>query len=215
MSVSEMWKANAATTFLMILLNLALFSLGNTPWMVLGLIALALAMFFSFRRGMDLGHAACSILQTVEHAEDPASPAHGQMDKDVLKRAWSVNRGIKGLFASALLPYAMGCLYIISMQLNIQPLILPTRLISWILDCPFWPLVLPWHDTFDCLAPSIVAVLMLSPFVLPGCIFAGYLQGPKLWAKSEKAMAEGRRRAKAKSRVVKKKSTPRSQRPEI
>ena len=38
MRISDMWKANATTMFLMILLNLALFSLGTTPWLVLGLI---------------------------------------------------------------------------------------------------------------------------------------------------------------------------------
>lgn len=215
MSIGDMWKASATTLFLLILLNLALFSLGTTPWLVLGLICLALAMFFSYRQGMGFGHNACGILQTVEKARDPQSPTHGQLDEKVVRQAWSVSTGVKGVFACALLPYTVGCVYILCTLLKIEPLIIPTRLASWVLAVPFWPVVLFWYDTFDRLTGVVAAVLMISPFVIPLCLFAGYMQGPKLWAKSEKAMAEGKRRAKAKSRVVRKKSVPRSQRPEI
>lgn len=215
MSISDMWKANAAEMVILIFLNLALFSLGNTPWMVLGLILLAVGIFTSFRRGMDFGYQAYSILDTVKRAQDPTSPAHGQLEPNVTKRAWSVSTGIRAVLASALLPYAAGCLYIASMLLKIEPLILPTRLFSWVLAMPFWPLILHWTQTFDHLTGGIAAVLMISPFILPLSIFAGYMQGPKLWAKSEKAMAEGKRRAKAKSRVNRKKRAPRVQKPEI
>ena len=210
-----MWKANATTLFLLILLNLALFTLGNTPWMVLGLLALAGAMFFSYRQGMEFGHNACGLLRTVERAQDPASPTHGQLDDKVFKRAWSVSQGIKGVFASALLPYSVGALYIACSLLKLEPMIIPTRLASWVLAVPFWPVVLAWYNTFDRLTAVVAAVLLISPFVLPLCTFAGYMQGPKLWAKSEKAMAEGKRRAKAKSRVIRKKRAPKVQKPEI
>ena len=214
MSVGEMWKSNAATVMLLIVLNMALFTLGNTPWTVLGLICLALAMFFSFRLGMNSGHRACGILQTVESARDPGSPTHGQLDKSVLAHAWSVGRGVKGLLASALVPYAAGCAYIVCSLLGKGP-VLAMRLISWVLAAPFWPVVLPWYQTFDRLTGVVAAVLMISPFLLPLCFFTGYLQGPRLWARSEKAMAEGKRRAKAKSRVNRAKRVSRSQRPEI
>lgn len=215
MSAGDMWKANATTLFLLILLNLALFALGNTPWMVLGLLALAGALFFSYRQGMDFGHQACGILESVERARDPESPAHGQLDEKVVRRAWSVGQGVRGVMASALVPYAMGCLYIVCSLLKLEPLILPTRLASWVLAVPFWPIVLNWYDTFDRLTPVVAAVLLITPFILPLCTFAGYMRGPKLWAKSEKAMAEGRRRAKAKSRVNRSKRAPRVQKPEI
>ena len=52
MSIKDMWKSNAITLILLIVLNLALFSLGNTPWLVLGLICLAAGMFLSYRQGM-------------------------------------------------------------------------------------------------------------------------------------------------------------------
>ena len=214
MSTGDMWKATATTTFLLVLLNLALISLNNTAWIVLGLIALALAMFFSFRQGMDFGHQACGLLRSVEKAADPASPAHGQLDRKVIDRAWSMGKGIKGLFACALVPYVIGCLYILCSLLKIEPLVMPTRILSWVLATPYWPVVLPWYNTFDRLTGVVAAVLMLSPFVLPACLFAGYMQGPKLWAKSEQVMAQGKRRAKAKSRVVKKR-VPRAQKPEI
>ena len=209
-----MWKSMSVTLFLLILMNLALFALGNTAWLVLGLIFLALAMFYAYRQGMNFGHEACSLLQTVERAQDPASPLHGQVDEKVIRKAWSVSRGVKGVFASAIVPYAAGCLYIIVSLLNVEPLVIPTRLLSWLLAVPFWPVVLHWYDTFDRLTPVVAAVLMISPFVLPLCCFAGYMQGPKLWAKSEKAMAEGKRRAKAKSRVARKRA-PKVQKPEI
>ena len=56
---------------------------------------------------------------------------------------------------------------------------------------------------------------MISPFILPLFQFWGYMQGPKLWKKTEQAMADGRRRAKARSRIVKKNKLPRTMKPEI
>lgn len=215
MSIMDMWKANAVTLTMLIVLNLALFTLGNLPWTVLGLILLAGAMFLSFRQGMGFGHEACGIAQTVARANDPQSPSYGQVDEKVRRRAWSVSNGVKGVLASALVPYVVGCLYIVLSLLKVSPADAALRLVSWILAMPFWPAMLPFSQTFDHLTAPVAAVLMISPFVLPLCTFAGYMQGPKLWARSEKAMAEGKRRAKAKSRVVRKKATPRSQRPEI
>ena len=61
MSTMDMWKANAVTLILLIVVNLALFGLGTTPWMVLGLILLAGALFMTYRQGMGFGHEACSI----------------------------------------------------------------------------------------------------------------------------------------------------------
>jgi hypothetical protein len=215
MSIKDMWKSNAITLVLLIVLNLAMFALGVTPWIVLGLICLAGAMFLSFRQGMAFGHEACGILQTVERAQDPQSPSYGQVDEKVQRRAWSVSTGVKGVLASALIPYVVGCLYIVLSLLNAHPADIVMRLVSWILALPYWPVMLPFSQTFDRLTGPVAAVLMISPFVLPLCTFAGYMQGPKLWAKSEKAMAEGKRRAKAKSRVGRKKTTPKAQRPEI
>jgi len=215
MSVKDMFKTNAVTVVLLIVLNIALFTLGTTPWMVLGLICLAGAMFISYRQGMGFGHEACSVLDTVRRASDPESPAYGQVDDDVARRAWSASTGVKGVLASALAPYVVGCAYIVLTLLKVHPADMVMRLVSWVVALPYWPAMLPFSQTFDRLTPAVAAVLMISPFVLPLCTFAGYMQGPKLWAKSEKAMAEGRRRAKAKSRVVRKKGTPRSQRPEI
>ena len=133
MSTGDMWKTNAMTLFLLILLNLALFTLGNTPWTVLGLLALAGAMFFSYRQGMDFGHAACGLLRTVERAQDPDSPMHGQLDEKIVRRSWSVSHGVKGVLATALVPYVVGCAYIACSLLNIEPLIIPMRVVSWVL----------------------------------------------------------------------------------
>ena len=215
MTIGDMYRTNAMTTFLLILINLGLFTLSRLAWTVLGLLCLAGALYLGFRQGMAYGHEASGILKTVERARDPQSPTHGQLDKKLISRAWSVTTGIRAVLACALLPYVVGAAYIVCSLLKAEPLVMPLRLASWVLAAPFWPVVLPWYNTFDRLTGVVAAVLMISPFVLPLCTFAGYMQGPKLWAKSEKAMAEGKRRAKAKSRIIRKKRTPRSQRPEI
>ena len=203
------------TKFLLILINLGLFTLNRLAWTVLGLLCLAGALYLGFRQGMAYGHEASGILKTVEKARDPQSPTHGQLDRKLISRAWSVTTGIRAVLACALLPYVVGAAYIVCSLLKAEPLVMPLRLASWVLAAPFWPVVLPWYNTFDRLTGVVAAVLMISPFILPLSTFAGYMQGPRLWEKSEKAMAEGKRRAKAKSRVVRKKSVPRSQRPEI
>ena len=215
MSVRDMWRSIVATEGLLIVVNLAIFSLGNTPWAVLGSICLALAAYHSVRQGMGFGHRACGILQTVEHSRDPESPAHGQLDKEIAAQAWSVSRGIRGALLSALAPFVIGLAYIVVSLLGMEAVVMPLRVASWVVALPYWPPVLLWYQTFDRLTGVVAAVLLISPFILPACTFAGYMQGPKLWAKSEKAMAEGRRRARAKSRVNRKKTTPRSQRPQI
>ena len=214
MSIREMWKSNAIELFLMILLNLALMSLGALPWAVLGTLFLLGGMFFSYRQGMGYGHQACAILDSVNRAQQPDSPARDQLDSKVLARAWSVDRGVKGALLSALIPYVASCLYIAATLLKLEPLVLPCRLVAVVLAMPALPLITYWVETFEKLTPAVTAVLMISPFLLPACSLAGYLQGPRLWKRSEEAMAQGRRRARAKSRVAKKRA-PKQPKPEI
>ena len=212
MSIMDMWKTCVFTTVLLIFLNLGLFTLNNNlAWTILGLILLLGALCLAYRQGMGFGHEACRLLATLKEVDGARSP----VDEKVAKRAWSVNRGVKAVLATALVPYLIGCAYIVLSLLKVDSLAVPMRLVSWVVASPYWPCILPWTHTFDRLTGAVAAVLMISPFVMPLVTFAGYMQGPKLWAKSEKAMAEGKRRAKAKSRVVRKKRVPRSQRPEI
>lgn len=204
-----MWKTNVVTLVMLIFLNMGLFALNNMlAWTILGLVLLAGALFLSFRQGMTYGHEACRLRATL-------GAATGSVEAKVAKSAWSVHTGVKAVLAVALPTYVVGCAYIVCSLLKVEPLVMPLRLISWVLAAPYWPCMLPFSQTFDRLTGWVAAVLMISPFIMPLCTFAGYLQGPKLWAKSEKAMAEGKRRAKAKSRVVRKKRVPRSERPEI
>ena len=162
-----MWRSNATTLAMLIVLNLAMFTLGTTPWTVLGLICLAGALFLSFRQGMAFGHEACCILQTVARARDPQSPSYGQVDEKVQRRAWDVSTGVKGVLLSALIPYVAGCLYIVLSLLKAHPADVVMRLVSWVLALPFWPAMLPFSQTFDRLTGPVAAVLMISPFVLP------------------------------------------------
>ena len=128
----------------------------------------------------------------------------------------SDGRGVKALFGSALVPYVCSCVYIIMMLLGdgteIHTVI--ARVLAWLMALPFWPAIAWKYETFTTLEWPIVLVLMVSPFVIPTFTFLGYIQGPKLWQKTEEAMARGKRRAKAKSRIVKK-NKPREQRPQI
>ena len=214
MSIMEMWKSNALRTTVLIVLNMALASLGRLPWTVLGLILLLGSMYLAFRQGMAFGHEACALLDNVRRVEASSDHPGEQFDKKVLSRTWSKGRGIAGVLASALVPYIAACVYLACALLNVEAAVLPARLVALLLAMPFWPVLAFWFDTFDQLHPAIIALLMISPFVLPLCIFAGYMQGPRLWARSEKAMAQGLRRAKAKSRVTKKR-VPKAAKPEI
>jgi len=219
MSLSDMFKTNVMTKVILIVLNLGLFTLWNPEeqkiplaWLILGLLLLLGALALSFRQGMTYGHEACRLRATMGNADKSADPS---VEAKVAKSAFSVNRGVKAVLAVALPSYIIGCAYIICSLLNVKGLVMPLRLVSWALAAPFWPCMLPFSQTFDRLTGWVAAVLMISPFILPLSTFAGYMQGPKLWARSEKAMAEGKRRAKAKSRVARQKRVPRSQRPEI
>ena len=93
-------------------------------------------------------------------------------------------------------------------------LLLVSRLASFAVSLPYMPLVTYWHPVYNVLTWDIVLMLMIGPFLLPAIQFAGYMQGPRLWEKTEKAMAQGKRRAKARSRIVKR-NKPRMNQPEI
>ena len=214
MNIWQMWRSNATSLTLLILCNLAVFSLGETPWIVLGCLFLLLAGYIGVRQGMAAGHESCSLLESVERCSDPASPAYGQLDKKVIDRAWSRKKGVVGVLLSAMIPFAASLLYLLSTALKLEALVMPTRVASWVLNMPFWPIIAHWQKAFDTLTPAIAVVLVIAPFVLPLCLFFGYMQGPKLWKRSEIAMAQGRRRAKARSRVGKK-TVPKPQKPEI
>ena len=88
------------------------------------------------------------------------------------------------------------------------------RIVAWLLSLPYWPFIMHWHEDFVTITPMIAAMLLTTPFILPAATALGYLQGPRLWARTEDAMKQGRRRAKARSRVGKK-LAPRQQKPEI
>lgn len=209
-----MWKSLLLIQIVLIIVSLLVFSFGNTIiWIVLGLVLLAGGCWMSFRQGQGAGHASCSITNSMERVSNEGKV--NEITPKLRKQMWSVNNGVKTIFASAAFAYAVNAVYIICMLLDVNfNVIIATRIVSWLVTLPFWPIVAYWHETFTALTPDIVAVLMVSPFVLPLCHFAGYMTGPRLWEHTEKAMAEGRRRAKARSRIVKKQKN-RSQKPMI
>ena len=219
MGAKGMWAVNASMLAMLIVVNLALNLAGEALWIALGLAALAGGLFFCFRQGMKLGHGACGISNTVESARKAGDRVYAQLDRKYLAQAWSPATGVKGVLLSALIPYVSGGVYIILTLLyqslpSLQGPVILSRVIAWFLSLPYWPIIMHWHSDFVTLTPAIAAMLLISPFVMPLCTFAGYLQGPKLWQRSEDAMKQGLRRAKARARVGKK-LAPKIQKPEI
>jgi len=214
--IRGMISHNAIMVVVLIFINFLCMSTGGIAWTVLGGLALAGTLFFTYRHGMAMGHEACAILKTVNTSHIGEGASLTDNDKKYIKQTWSVSRGVKGLFGSALVPYVCSCVYIIMMLLgdgtDIPTLI--ARIAAWLMALPFWPIIAWKYETFTTIEWPVVLVLMVSPFVIPTFTFMGYLQGPRLWENTEKAMARGKRRAKAKSRIVKK-NKPREQKPQI
>ena len=219
MGVRGMWQVSATALIILILINLMLANAGETAWLVLSLVMLALTGFYCFKMGENLGHGACGIANTVEAARQAGDKVYAQLDRKYLAQAWSRNTGFRGVLAGALIPYAFGSIYIILTLLwRLNPALelaaTIARLPAWLLTCPYWPLVMRWHEDFVTLTPDIVALLLITPFLLPLCVFCGYMQGPRLWAHTEEAMKQGRRRAKARARVGRK-TASKAEKPEI
>lgn len=200
---------------LMIFLGFVSMSFDSTiAWVVLGLLSLVGCLYMCIRQGMAIGREACAILKTVERAQSPENIMHNKLEKKYVSQSWSANRGLRAVFASALIPYLASSVYIILMLLELEPAATISRVVAWVFALPYWPIIAYWYPQFVELAPPIVMVLMLSPFIAPLCTYLGYMQGPKLWAKTEAAMVQGKRRAKAKSRIAQK-NKPRVNKPEI
>lgn len=217
MTTGDMFKNMLVLKALLIFVSFTVFSFGNmTVFMALGLVILLAGCFMAFKQGVGMGHEACSVSASLKHIVN--SDKADQVEPKMLKQAYSMSNGVKSLFAGALIDYVINAVYIICMLLKVDEVpLLITRLASYVMVIPYWPIVSHWHEVFNVLTWDIVALLMISPFLLPAIQLAGYCQGPKSWAKTEKAMADGKRRAKARSRIGRKKKTgvPRSQRPEI
>ena len=214
MTVGGFWRSNTLTLILLIMINLAIMTFGQTAWILLGILCLLGAGWLTFKQGMAAGHEACAVRSTVDTVAAEGGFGETKQDRKYAAQAWSASTGLKGMLLSALIPYAFGCLHIICTLLNVEPLILPTRIAAWVMSLPWWCVVLHWQPTFDHLTALSAAVLMITPFLLPLCGYVGYMQGPKLWSHTEEAMKQGRRRAKARSRVAKKRA-PKVRGPEI
>lgn len=219
MGIKSMWSTNAIALAILIGANLAASFAGEVLWMLLGIAALLLMLYFCFRQGMGFGHGACGISGTIESARNAGEKVYAQLDRKYLAQAWSRQNALKGLLLSALIPYVAGCIYIIfNLLRNVGVMpelpVIVARVLAWILSLPYWPIIMHWHEDFVTVTPAIAAMLLISPFVLPAATALGYLQGPRLWARTEDAMKQGRRRAKARARVGKK-LAPRQQKPEI
>ena len=198
----------------MILVFFMVFTFDNALlFVILGVVLLLASCYLAFRQGQMAGHASCNVSRTIEHAQETGKI--NTIDQKMLKQAWSLSNGVKAIFAGALIGYVINVFYILCMMiLKEGAVVLVARILSLIVTLPYWPIVAYWHESFTVITMDVVALLMICPFIIPLCQFAGYMGGPKLWAKTEKAMADGKRRAKARSRIIKKKA-PKVKGPEI
>lgn len=211
MSVFEMWRSTLAIKILLVVIGFMVFSFGITGlWVGIGIALLLAGALMVFRQGQSAGHEACAVSKSV------AAIGADKADKKMLSQMWSVSNGVRSIFAGAAVSYTINAIYIILSVVHAPEIAtFVSRLVSWVITMPYWPIIAAWHETYEFLTTDVILVLMISPFILPLVQFAGYMQGPKLWKKTEQAMVDGRRRAKARSRIVKKNKLPRSMRPEI
>ena len=211
-----MFKNTLTLKAMLIFISFTVFSFGNmTVFLLVGLLVMLFGCFLSLRQGAAIGHEACSISASLKRIEESGDKRE-VVEPKMLKQAYSTATGIKALFSGALIGYVINVVYIILMLAGVESnALLVSRLASFAVTIPYWPIVSHFHPVFNVLTWDIVAVLMLSPFLLPVCQYIGYRQGPALWAKTEKAMAEGKRRAKARSRIGRKKKTVKVRGPEI
>lgn len=211
MSVFEMWRSTLAIKILLVVIGFMVFSFGITGlWVGIGIALLLAGALMVFRQGQSAGHEACAVSKSV------AAIGADKADKKMLSQMWSVSNGVRSIFAGAAVSYTINAIYIILSVVHAPEIAtFISRLVSWVITMPYWPIIAAWHETYEFLTTDVILVLMISPFILPLVQFAGYMQGPKLWKKTEQAMVDGRRRAKARSRIVKKNKLPRSMRPEI
>ena len=200
---------------LMIFLTFTVFSFGKmTLFAILGVLLLLGGCFLAFRQGAAIGHEACSISYSLKNIEGRGDK---NADPKMYSQSYNMPGAVKAFFAGALPDYLINIVYIIFMLVGVEETaLIIARFASFVMVIPYWPIISYWHEVFNVLTWDIVAVLMIGPFILPACQLLGYRQGPALWAKTEKAMADGKRRAKARSRIAnRKRKAPKGQRPEI
>lgn len=200
---------------LLIFIGFTVMSFGNmTVFTILGIFLLLGGCFMAFRQGMAIGHEACSVTSSIKRIE---SQGIRKPEEEMLRKAYDPNCAAKIIFGGAIGDYVINCVYIALML--IQPgetAVFVSRLLSFATVIPYWPILSHWHEVYNVLTWDIITMLMLAPFLLPTVQYLGYRRGPVLWAHTEKAMADGKRRAKARSRIGRQKTkTAKSQRPEI
>ncbi|MBQ8972450.1 MAG: hypothetical protein IJ074_05155, partial [Clostridia bacterium] len=127
------------------------------------------------------------------------------------------SHGVAGILAGGLLDYIVNSVYIAVMLIGAsEGVLFISRFCSLSVSLPLWSIVSLWHEEYTTLGADVVVMLLAGPFLIPTFQFLGYIQGPRLWKKTEQAMAAGRRRAKARSRIAQRKpQQPKIRKPEI
>jgi hypothetical protein len=205
MSIWDMTKNVMLTKLVLIIMGMIFFSFGNTLlWIILSVIMLLVGAYISIRGGMGAGHEAASVSASIREISERNGNLNG-IDAKLFKKAWSKQTGLMTIFSGALFDYIVCCTYIIVMLLGGEGVLLfVSRVACWLCIVPYWPILVYSHPVFDVLTWDIAALLMIAPFLFPALQYIGYRQRPKLWKKTEEAMRQGKRRAKARSRIVRK-----------
>ena len=174
MSVKEMWKSTVLIKIVLVFIGFILFSIGsNVAWTILGSLVLLGCCWFMFRQGQNAGHESCAVTKSIERVEAEGKRA----DEGLYRQAWSRSNGVKSVFAGALFAYAVNAVYIILSLLDVSEMaVMISRVASWVVTMPYWPVIAMFHETYVALTPDIVIVLMASTFLLPIQIWPAWTQ---------------------------------------
>jgi len=176
-------------------------SFGLAFWPFVGTAAMIVSILILYRTGIASGLKGASLRATVEKS---GKDADGAFDMVQMK---------KGLPGYVIVCYALSVLYlaVYAMTASSQggeaaALSTPvqiTRLFCWIGALPFLPPATFLVGDLTGMSLPIIAVLAVYPLIFPAVYYFAYSRGPALWEARQDAMKKGRRRAKARSRVMK------------
>ena len=170
-------------------------------WPIIGTASLLAVSFILLRIGLAQGTKAYSLYSAGQQA---GKTAFGSYD---------VSRVIRGCRAYVIIGYALSALYIAgwlisagsagAAEAGLTTLTQITRLLCWLFALPFLPPAMFFTESLSSLSFAVIFVLALYPLWFPCMYLIGYTGGKKQYASMEKAMIKGRRRARARSRVMK------------
>ena len=137
-----MWRSTLAIKILLVVIGFMVFSFGITGlWVGVGIALLLAGALMVFRQGQSAGHEACAVSKSV------AAIGADKADKKMLSQMWSVSNGVRAIFAGAAVSYTINAIYIILSVVHAPEIAtFVSRLVSWVITMPYWPIIAAWHN---------------------------------------------------------------------